>query len=186
MIKKQTKNELITASLLDLLENNKSFNSITIQDITDNCEISRRTFYNCFKDKYDIITQFYEDSSQIQVLEDTHDLYAYLLASCMDKATNKSIWKKILKDQTCFKYLEPVYYNIQCRYIERHIPLSTYEKALLNFYSTGLFRTQTDWIQSGCQIATEQIATILLNTVPSEIKNIYQNICQTCISVVAC
>ncbi|WP_373842309.1 TetR/AcrR family transcriptional regulator, partial [Limosilactobacillus sp.] len=45
--------DILFLSLKDLLLTH-SFSEITVQNIVDNCEVSRTTFYRCFKDKYEL------------------------------------------------------------------------------------------------------------------------------------
>ncbi len=58
MIKKKTTKELLGESLEELLKG-KPFEKITISEISENCGIGRRTFYNNFKDKYDLAAWLY-------------------------------------------------------------------------------------------------------------------------------
>ena len=53
MIRKTTK-DILAESFLELAEN-KRIDKITITEITSNCGMSQPTFYNHFKDKYDLI-----------------------------------------------------------------------------------------------------------------------------------
>ncbi len=172
MIKKQTNQELITASLLDLLENNRPFKSITIRDIADNCGISRRTFYNFFTDKYDIVIQLYLHTIQHEMPKDIMDYYSFLLEACKDIEKYKQYWKKFFKDPTCYAYLESISYKQQYQWFNTE-QADAYEKSLLRFYCLGFFRTISDWILNGCQTASEIIAATLSNTAPNNINLIY-------------
>ena len=57
MKRKNTK-ELLAESFLELVQT-KRIDKITITEITDNCGMSQPTFYNHFKDKYDLIVWIY-------------------------------------------------------------------------------------------------------------------------------
>ena len=57
MIRKTTK-DILAESFLELAAN-KTIDKIRISDITDNCGMSPPTFYNHFKDKYDVIVWIY-------------------------------------------------------------------------------------------------------------------------------
>lgn len=66
--------ELFAASPID---------KVTISDICENCGLSVRTYYNYFKDKYDIINRCYFDRFQTYVERNKgriqfHDLMLYL------------------------------------------------------------------------------------------------------------
>ncbi|MBQ6315170.1 MAG: TetR family transcriptional regulator [Mogibacterium sp.] len=53
MQRKKSSSELLSDSLIDLLER-FPFEKVTVNQITENCGIAKRTFYNHFKDKYDL------------------------------------------------------------------------------------------------------------------------------------
>ena len=61
MIRKTTK-DILAESFLELAEN-KRIDKITITEITNNCGMSQPTFYNHFKDKYDLIIWIYTNKS---------------------------------------------------------------------------------------------------------------------------
>lgn len=58
MTKKKATKDLIVESFKELLKV-RSFEKITVGDITDKCGISRRSFYNNFRDKNEVATWFY-------------------------------------------------------------------------------------------------------------------------------
>ncbi|MBQ9327178.1 MAG: TetR/AcrR family transcriptional regulator C-terminal domain-containing protein [Solobacterium sp.] len=86
MIKKRTSKEYLLESALELLSKD-DIELITVHDITSNCNISPRTFYNYFSDKYELansvylylIEQYYVTQNQPLTL---HDLLM-LNAQCM-------------------------------------------------------------------------------------------------------
>ncbi len=54
MEKKKSSKEYIAKSAMELLSCN-SYDKVSVTQITENCGISKRTFYNYFKDKNDLI-----------------------------------------------------------------------------------------------------------------------------------
>lgn len=50
--------KVLAATLKEMAEK-KSLSKITINDLTQNCEVSRQTFYNNFKDIYDLVEWIY-------------------------------------------------------------------------------------------------------------------------------
>ena len=62
MLRQSTK-ELLGESLRELAKR-KPLNKITIANITDNCGMTQPTFYNHFRDKYDLMTWLYISDSQ--------------------------------------------------------------------------------------------------------------------------
>lgn len=49
----------VLASTLKEMANKKSLSKITINDLTQACDVSRQTFYNNFKDIYDLVEWIY-------------------------------------------------------------------------------------------------------------------------------
>lgn len=49
----------VLASTLKEMAEKKSFSKITINDLTQACDVSRQTFYNNFKDIYDLVEWIY-------------------------------------------------------------------------------------------------------------------------------
>lgn len=62
MIRKTTPKELLAESLIDLAKIHP-IQSITVTDITDNCQVSRQMFYYHFSSKYDLISWIYSDKA---------------------------------------------------------------------------------------------------------------------------
>ena len=57
-MKRKTTNDILAESFPELAQT-KRIDKITISDITSNCGMSQPTFYNHFKDKYDLIVWIY-------------------------------------------------------------------------------------------------------------------------------
>lgn len=64
---------LLADSLCQLTQK-KNFNSITVQDIVDNCGAARSTFYRYFHDKYELMCWYYEDFVRKTFLETESNL----------------------------------------------------------------------------------------------------------------
>lgn len=86
MIKKRGSKEYLLESAFELLSKD-NIELITVHDITSNCNVSQRTFYNYFSDKYDLansvylylIEQYYNQAEKPLTLSDL----LWLNAQCM-------------------------------------------------------------------------------------------------------
>lgn len=56
MIVRKTEKDYLIDSAIELFSR-YSISKVTVKDICENCDTSRRTYYNYFKDKNDIVTQ---------------------------------------------------------------------------------------------------------------------------------
>ena len=63
VMKRQTTKEILAQSFLELAEK-KRIDKITIAEITANCGMSQPTFYNHFRDKYDLIIWIYVEDAK--------------------------------------------------------------------------------------------------------------------------
>lgn len=57
----------VLASTLKELMDEKSLSKITINDLTQSCGVSRQTFYNNFRDIYDLVEWIYLQDIEISV-----------------------------------------------------------------------------------------------------------------------
>ncbi|MBQ9003243.1 MAG: TetR family transcriptional regulator [Eggerthellaceae bacterium] len=75
MVKRTSTKELIAQSLMELGET-RPIDKITVQDIADNCDVSKRTFYYHFADKYALIAWIYREEVE-RVLATADDNWTY-------------------------------------------------------------------------------------------------------------
>jgi len=54
MIERQNIKQILAKSIIELMDE-KKLQKITVQMITDNCDLTRQTFYYHFKDKFDLV-----------------------------------------------------------------------------------------------------------------------------------
>lgn len=62
--KKQLTKELLKSTFIDLILENNSVESITINEITDRADFNRGTFYHHYQDKIDLLEDLYQDAIQ--------------------------------------------------------------------------------------------------------------------------
>ena len=81
-------NDITKRALADAFKNlasKKDVSEITIKEITDKCGLKRQTFYNHFKDKYDLIKWIYLNEVIVKIehddcwIEKYRDIFKYFL-----------------------------------------------------------------------------------------------------------
>lgn len=136
----------------------KSLNKITINDITEDCGISRMTFYYHFKDIYDLVEwSLLEDASKALAGKKTYNTW-------QDGLLN--IFNMVLKNKP---FITNVYISIGREKVEQYLHNITYdllvdvvnEQArnmnvlekdkdyIANFYKYGFVGIMLDWVKSG-------------------------------------
>lgn len=182
MIIKKTNQEILAESLKELLEI-KSFEKITIQNITDNCQLTRATFYRHFKDKYDLMNWIYYHKIQ-SFLDENPDISSWknlLNTVAFFLQENASFFRNIInfKGQNSF---EEFLFDYSSTYCVNHILISTNKKSLssqesisITIYIGGTIKAFFDWIKRDCDIPAEEIAKTMSECMPHPLTKYFKN-----------
>ena len=173
----QTTKRALEASLKNLLLK-KPLDKITIQDIADDCGISRMTFYYHFKDIYDLVEW-----------------------SCMEDATRALAGKKTYSTwqqgflqifeavQENRPFIMNVYHSVSREQVERYLYEITYglligvveeaaagmqvreedKKFIADFYKFAFVGLMLDWIKNGMRQEPRQIVGRLSTLIHGDI-----------------
>ncbi|MBN1045598.1 TetR family transcriptional regulator [Clostridium botulinum] len=164
VISKMTK-ELFATSLKKYMKR-KPLNKITIQEISQDCGLNRRTFYRHFSDIYDLVGWIYQTEIEnhiSQYIDFPHwkdallDLFNYFLF-------NKEISHFIVKFSD-HKYLENFLYGAILKFVQPVIQKESYPLALSqhkkeflsNFYALSFTSILIQWINKGMEESPDEI-----------------------------
>ena len=174
-----TKTILVNA--FEALLKTKSFDEITVTDITNYCGAARSTFYKYFSDKYDIMIWKYQNAlNEIHIeqtaipywRENTYSGVTYL-------ANNREYFLKIIdyKGQNSvhdflYNYSYQFIYKVLCK--ERNIEnLPLLENEALKIYLMGSSKYLMDWLKT-MHISPEELADLLCNCMPDLLKQYFE------------
>ncbi|MGN0298071.1 MAG: TetR/AcrR family transcriptional regulator C-terminal domain-containing protein [Lachnospiraceae bacterium] len=153
----------IIATFLELLET-RSLDKITITDITERCEINRKTFYYYYEDLYDLIEDIFRIETQ-KVLDDTKECASFyeefkraiMLLFEYKKAIAHAFNSK--SKDIVEQYLQKVTARFIKRYVEQYAQeVNATEKEIqfaCNYYCCSIIATTLDWIKNGTQEESE-------------------------------
>jgi len=136
----------------------KSFDKITIADITDICGLNRQTFYYHFQDKFELVDWIYYNEAIAQLINNlTFDNWPDKVQQMLTTMKNKAhFYEKALKtsEQNGFEnYLFSITRELFIDIIERITKddsLSEDEKSFISeFYSYGISGIILSWAQKG-------------------------------------
>ncbi len=144
MIQHKSAKDYLEESAIELFSK-RPIDKVTISDICENCGLSVRTYYNYFKDKYDIINHCYLD----QVAKYVHQhaekmtLHDLMLLLCDDIYKNPEFFRNIFeyKGQNNIRLSAAVpLQNIYIEVIEthKHTKLNSNERDALLFFLYGI------------------------------------------------
>ena len=171
MIAKPDAKEILFKSLEDLMKD-KNIEHITVQQIIDNCHMSRSTFYRHFKDKYDLMVWAYiEEFKRITLYDvDSYQEVAYRLIEFL--YTKKEFFMNIseLEIQNSFR---EIMYQYAYRYAQSYFKgilkstvLSQEHILSIQFCCAGTVFLILDWLRRGCDIPVSKFSKLLCDNMP--------------------
>lgn len=156
---------------------------ITIKQLVDVCGMSRQTFYRHFIDKYDLINWYFEK---------------ILLKSFKHMGNGKTIKEALvnkfnyIKEENKFfkvafendkqnnlkEYDFALILDFYTKRIEErsHKPLSNKIRFLLEMYCQGSIYMTMQWVFGKLEISSEKLAKELIEAMPSELSNLFQQL----------
>ena len=176
MIKKETTKDLLTRSAMDLLSRMPE-EKITVRDITDNCSVSRKTFYNYFADKYDCYMWSYEQTllSYFQEISPQYPFKQAVYDALEMLKSNWTVLKKISEGQMLFQYADGMknsFIDVLSKY---YGPLDERSVFYIDYTCTALVSMVSKWLESHRQVSGRQMCDCLCECVPENLKNLFIN-----------
>lgn len=149
--------ELLAKTLITMLQKN-SVNKISVKLLTDKCELSRQTFYNYFKDIYDLVEWIYLRSIEKFVINSNkcrtwQQSFCRLLEFTRDnKAFIQNTYKYSNRD-ALEKYMYSIIYDLTLKEVERQAGDmcvdKKYKSFIARFFSLAFLNLDLEWIKSG-------------------------------------
>ncbi len=169
------------ADALCELAKNKHINRITIKEIVDYCNASRQTFYNHFKDKYDLISWVYKRQAEtiLQTFRVNKNWNECINKIYLLFTEDKQFYYKIMKieGQNSFSAF---LYEHSCRYYQDSIverfgtrELTEELRFTIEFNCHGAVNMCRKWILSGMSLPPEEIAGLIVDNMPDNLKKYF-------------
>lgn len=149
MADSNTTKRALASALKELMEE-KSFSKINISDICERCNMSRKSFYYHFKDKYDLVnwifdTEYHAVTSQ-QNASGTGDLFMLLCAYFYD---NRNFYKRAfeVRGQNSFsEYFYQLLYAAFQDHLRQMFGTEHISEFQVNFFADAIAMTIQRWI----------------------------------------
>lgn len=163
--------KLIMAQALKHLTKSKSFEKITISDITHESGYNRQTFYYHFRDKFELLSWIYEyDAHQVfdehLSFENWHN---YMTAFLYYMRKDKIFYMNTIHSDDryfqsyIFNLTKSIFY-IAIEHLDRHQQLREEDKNFYaEFFSFGVSGILVNWAKHDMQEAPEKVASNLKN-----------------------
>lgn len=179
----QTTKRALEASLKNLMLQ-KPLDKITINDIAEDCGISRMTFYYHFKDIYDLVEwSCVEDASKALEGKKTYDTWQQgflqiLEAVIANKPFILNVYHSVSREQVEI-YLYKLTYDLLIGVVEeKSVGMSVREedkRFIANFYKFAFVGLILDWIRNGMkddpQLLTDRLASLVRGNITSALNH---------------
>ena len=184
MQKGRTKREFAEAFMA--LAEEKEIEKITIQDLLNRCQTSRQTFYNHFRDKYDLISWIYEDmadqilqfyQADVPLFDFIKQMYGYIYQhkTFFCKAIRLEGQNTLL--QTVFEFTRK-YYIGQVRRQAGEDALTPALIYAVDFNCYGAINMAWQWVQEGMVVPMDEFIELQLYSMPEELKRFFPDVQQ--------
>lgn len=161
----QVTKRALEASLKKLLLE-KPLNKITITDITDDCGISRMTFYYHFKDIYDLVEwSCVEDASRALAGKKTYDTWQQGFLQIFDAVLDNkpfilNVYRNVSREQV-ERYLHQLVHDLMIGVVEERakgMRVRQEDKDFIaDFYKYALVGILLDWVKNDMKQPPQQI-----------------------------
>lgn len=171
-MKPEMKN-ILAAGLEEILET-KSFNKITVTDITTHCGVSRMSFYRHYRDKYECMNWVYQkqvneivaENNEITSWKNLNFQISKFMYSKKDFFANVSRYKEQNSLMECI-------YKCGVEYAETRIKIEINQEALpinisyaIDMYICGCVKIIERWLNNGCEDGPELLTEVLNSGIP--------------------
>ena len=154
--------------------------AITVRQITENCGLTRQTFYRNFKDKYDLINWYFDKIllESFEHMGEGKTVYEGLVNKFHYIQQEKLFFKAAFKndDQNCLRdhdfqlicafYTEQLETRMACR-------LSRQLQFQLEMYCQGSIYMTVQWVLGYRKCSAEELAHALASAMPEELQTVF-------------
>ena len=178
MIVRQTTKELLAASLKDLAQF-KPVDKITVKELAKNCGLTAPTFYNNFRDKYELMAWIYNREVEAS-LENfgRGDSFEDVVCKWMEiVVADKNFYLNLLKNavgQNSFRYatndhaINLIAERIKTRHNLSELPPNIF--FCLKFFMRGVSELVNDWALGKCDCSPREMAKFFIEAMPAPLK----------------
>lgn len=177
---KKTRTKELLAESFQALAARKRIDKITITEITEHCGLSQPTFYNHFRDKYDLIVWIHIREAKEIMSRIDHAGYTWkdtLLDGARYYAENRAYMVNALKHtggQDSFNdYVRKVNTELLTNEVRKKLMTEHLPDALtgvIRVYVYGTVQHMLEWLLSDMQQSPEQVAEIWEKALPEILK----------------
>lgn len=152
----------------------KSLSQITVQDICDTCDLSRKAFYYHFRDKYDLVNWIYQVEFFAQFSLDMEEKgYWERMRKALDYFyEHKHFYKNALEltgQNSFYEYfvetIAPIMEDQFSQIFSEDHSDHEEQQFCINFFSKAIRNVLVEWLQQGATIPPEKLTALIRTAV---------------------
>lgn len=180
MVIQQTTKDLLAESLKDLAQV-KSVDKITVKELTRNCGLTAPTFYNHFRDKYELMAWIYNQRVETSLKNlGNGDSFEDVICEWMEVVReDEKFYMNLLKNavgQNSFRYatndhaIKLIVEWIKTRHGMNELPLEVY--FCVKFFMRGVSELVNDWCLGQSESTPREMAKLFVSAMPVSLKSL--------------
>ncbi len=162
------------ASALKKLLQQEPFEKVTVSQICEEYDLSRKNFYYHFRDKYDLVDWIFDEDCIALFRQKTQDVWEAFEKLCGYLYENRDFYKNVLtvEGQNSFsshfeEFLYPLIQNrLQAIFVDKEV-----NPICVDFITDGLICSIRRWLLSKDPISAEEFVSIFKSMVKSFAEN---------------
>lgn len=173
--KKQSTKEYIAYAFQEILKA-EPFDTITVREIAEACDISRTTFYRCFEDKYDLLIWIYTQEIDRIYAGDGDSRQKFIDIFHFMKANRRYFTQALLSDRhnTLEDYIFKLSMENITGFIAKRWQVETLPEELIRsieFGTAGSIYIWKKWLFSDSDETPEHLADKIIADYPETVRN---------------
>ena len=152
----------------------KPLDKITIRDLTEDCGISRMTFYYHFKDKYDLVNWIFDmEYLQLSSRQDYAGIWDFLTALCCFFYENRAFYRRALRIEGQNSFLEHFKEVLEPSvkyYLASSLEEKTYQQFCVDFYADAFIAAFVRWLSNRDCVPPQEFVRMLKASIYAAVK----------------
>ena len=170
MDKKQDSKKLLAESIMEL-GLSKSIDDISVQEIVNNCGLSRQTFYNHFPDKYALVEWIYKSNvlDILKIFQNGGSMFDTILAKLNFIYRNPNFYKKVYRKELFLASFTDITKQLYLNMVSHKTnnQLTDQLEFMIDFLVEACVKRTSAWVLGGMKESPEHIATSFLSCIPN-------------------
>lgn len=170
--------QMLAQSIMELMLH-KSIDNITVSSIVNPIGLTRQTFYNHFKDKYDLVDWIYRNEAVdfITLLGPGHTWIEAVIAKENIIKNNPVFYKKAYRQSYFINSFTDITTRLYKDAVKKNAPegLTKELDFEVDFFVSACVKKTAEWVEGGCKESPEEIAVNFLECIPNRIRQYLLN-----------